>query len=486
MGDYISIIFGSSTATPKAVEYDKALVVGDGSPSTLTESKTYELLPSDWQSQLSDDGFEAGDQLYDSASIFFAASPSPQRLFVHAYLSGANESFEDVPLNYVSGNLWEIPLRPPERFKNNIERVRFYGCDGGTGFQWNYADGSVGLSYDVEVDGAGDWNGQFEFDNGLSGISDVGVVKPLTSDCKITCDFVVGSRGNISEVIDEYGINLVSLALENDADLKNYTDNLFGSQLMDIMTMTSAISGKNCIWFYALPGDAEPTDTIESTSNTWVELKNLIGARKDIAAIKAKPSVLNHDMATGYMAMTVISHPHQQMTFAEPHMGIQEQESKINRTKWKDGQIASVMKRTELAGDPYLITYGFTFGSGDASRIEGTRCQYIIAQTLINNLWGLLAKRETLMSVDGCDSVEASIRGTFKSLKDKGIVDGLKTVYIPIREDLQNNTAAGIVARQQQEIPVVEIEYLWYTSLEKITITRVANAATYVWRQILD
>ena len=136
------------------------------------------------------------------------------------------------------------------------------------------------------------------------------------------------------------------------------------------------------------------------------------------------------------------------------------------------------MKITNLAGDPYLITYGFTFGSGDSSRIEGVRCQVITAQTLINNLWGLLAKRETLMSVEGCDKVENVIRGTFKSLKDKRIVDGLNSVYIPIREDLQNNTAAGLLARQQQEIPVVEIEYLWYTNLEKISITRIENAAT--------
>ena len=288
----------------------------------------------------------------------------------------------------------------------------------------------------------------------------------------------MGTRGSVSEVIEEYGINLVSLALENTSALKNYTDSIFGSQLNDIMTMRTAIAGKKCIWFYALPGDADPDDTIEDTTNTWAEFKSLVGSREDIAVLKAIPSTLNDDMASGYMAMTVISPPHQQMTFAEPHFGILEQEGKISRSKWKDGQIACIMQRTNLAGDPYLITYGFTFGSGDTSKIEGTRCQYIIAQTLINNLWGLLVKRETLVSVEGCDKVEAVIRGTFKGLKDKRIVDGLKSVYIPIKADLQKNTAAGILARQQQEVPVAEIEYLWYTSLEKITITRAANVAT--------
>ena len=413
MGDYIDIIFGSSSAIPKAVEYDKALVIGDADPSTLSESKVYELAPSDWQSQLEDDGFELGDTLYDSVGIFFGVSPSPQRLFAYAYLSGATQEYTNVSLEYVGGNTWEIPLKPPERFLDNHQRVRFYGCPGETGFTWNYADGSQGIGFTIELDGAGGWDGQLTFTDGLSGTS--GIVKPLTTNCKITCDFVVGSRGSISEVIDEFGINLVSLALENTADLKNYTDNLFGDQLTDIMTMRSAISGKRCIWFYALPGDANPDDTIEDTSSTWVEFKSLVGARQDIAVIKVKPSSVNDDPAAGYMAMTVVSPPHQQLTFAEPHFGIEKQENKINISKFKDGQIACIMKRTNLAGDPYLITYGFTFGSGDTSRVEGTRCQYIIAQTLINNLWGLLVKRDTLMSVEGCDKVEAVIRGTFKA-----------------------------------------------------------------------
>jgi len=476
MGKYVDIMFGSSSAIPKAVEYDKAMIVGDGSPSTLSESRVYELDPSDWQTQLEDDGFALGDTLYDSIAIFFGISPSPQRCFAYAYLSGATVEYENISLEYVGGNTWEIPLKPPERFKDSNQRVRFYGCPAATGSQLNYADGSIGIGFTLETDGAGDWDGQLTFDNGLSGAS--GIVKPLTTNCKITCDFVMGTRGSISEVIEEYGINLVSLALENTSALKNYTDNLFGSQLNDIMTMRTAVAGKRCIWFYALPGDADPDDTIQGTANTWAEFKSLVGAREDIAVVKAKPSALNDDMAAGYMAMTVTSPPHQQLTFAEPHMGIQEAEGKINTSKFEDGQIACIMQRTNLAGNPYLITYGFTFGSGDTSKIEGTRCQYIIAQTLVNNLWGLLVKRETLMSVAGCDKVEAVIRGTFKALKDKRIVDGLVSVDIPIKTDLQNNTAAGILARQQQEIPVAEIEYLWYTSLEKITITRAANVAT--------
>ena len=477
MGDYIDILFGSSSAIPKAIEYDKALIVGDGSPSTLSESTVYELSPSDWSTQLEDDGFELGDTLYDSVAVFFGVSPAPQRLFAYAYLSGTTVEYTNVSLEYVEGNTWELPLKPPERFSDNLERVRFYGCPAGTGAAtWNYADGSVGIGFTIEEDGAGNWDGKLTFPNGLSGSS--GITKPLTTNCKITCDFVVGTRGSIGEVIEDNTINLVSLALENTATLKNYEDNLFGSQLQDIMTMRSAIAGKECIWFYALPGDADPDDTIEGTSSTWVEFKSLVGARQDIAVIKVKPSDTNDDAAAGYVALTVTSPPHQQLTFAEPHFGIQKAENKISNSKFKDGQIACIMKRTNLAGNPYLITYGFTFGSGDTSKIEGTRCQYIIAQTLINNLWGLLVKRETLVSVEGCDKVEVVIRGTFKSLKDKRIVDGLKSVYIPIKEDLQNNTAAGLLARQQQEIPVAEIEFIWFTSLEKISITRAANVAT--------
>ena len=101
-----------------------------------------------------------------------------------------------------------------------------------------------------------------------------------------------------------------------------------------------------------------------------------------------------------------------------------------------------------------------------------------MAQTLINNLWGLLAKRDTLMSYDGCETVKDVIEGTFKTLIDQGIVDGFKRVSVPIQADLLDNTAAGIIARQQRMIPAAIIEYYWYTTIEKIIITKVTNEAT--------
>ena len=183
-------------------------------------------------------------------------------------------------------------------------------------------------------------------------------------------------------------------------------------------------------------------------------------------------------MACGLMGMVSATHPHMQMAFAEPHMGIEEAEPLIHQGKWYDGQISNIMKVTNLSGNPYLIMGGFTFGSGDASRIEGVRCRYIMAQTLQNQLWGLLAERETLMSYEGCQKIKARIRAAFKILTDQRVIDSLVSIYIPIEEDLRKNTEAGRIARQQQTVPVVEVEYEWFTSLEKIVITRAENVAT--------
>ena len=473
---YINITFGTSSAVPKAVEYDRCMIVGDGAPSSLDDSKIYELAPDSWQTTLEEDGFALGDQFYDSIGIFFAAAPSPQRVWGYAYLSGAQTTYEEVPLEFVSEEMWEIPLKPPSGFYNDVERVNFYCCEGGTGSTYNYADGSIGCPFEIEEDAAGNWTGRLEFTDGLSGAA-CGIIDPVTTDCKVTCDFVIGSQGGIGQMIADYQINMVSLALENDADIKNYTDNIFGSQLNDIVTMTSAISGKNCLWFYTLPGDADPEDTIEGTTTVWKDFKNLVGAREDIALLSFKPSTLNHDGAAGYMAMTVISPPHKQMSFAQPHFGVEKKVDPISESKWNTGQIASFMQRTNLAGEPFLITFGFTLGSGDTSRIEGTRCKFIIAQTLRNGLWGLLAKRDTLMSYNGIQKVKAVIESIFKGLIDKNIVDKLVSISIPIESDLLDNTVAGQTARAQQAIPAVEIEYYWYTSLEKISITRVENTA---------
>jgi len=97
MTDYLSIIFGTQSAAPKAVEYDRCMIIGDATSSTLSESKVYELAPDDWQTQLINDGFALGDQLYDSVSLFFGISPSPQRCWAYAHISGAEVCYTDIP-----------------------------------------------------------------------------------------------------------------------------------------------------------------------------------------------------------------------------------------------------------------------------------------------------------------------------------------------------------------------------------------------------
>jgi len=481
MGDYLTVYLGTSTAGPKAVEWDKTMIVGDGQ-GILSESKVYELTPDDWQTQLTDDGFTTSSTLYKSAAVYFMASPSPQRLFAYAHVSGATNDYLDVPLEYVQGNIWEIPIKPPNGFYSGLEQVKFYCCgdDIEASGQINTADGATGIGFSVDKDGAGNWTGRLTFSNGLSGISgSCGIIKPLTSDCKITVDFTAGTQAGLSTAIRDYNINLISLALDNNSVIEQYTDNIFGSQINDMTTILNAKAGTNCEWFYALPGGAQPETVITGGgSSKWKDLKSLLGADEHISTIKIIPSALNHDPATGYMAMTAITHPHRQMTFAEPHFGILEEEPAINRGKWKLGQIGCIMKRSELQGDPYMVTYGFTFGSGDASKIEGVRCRDIMAQSLINNLWSLLARRDTLMSYEGIQDIKSVIRATFKILKDQRIMDGLETIYIPIETDLKNNTEAGQLARAQQTVPAVEIEYLWNTSIEKIIITRAENVLT--------
>ena len=476
MGDYLAIYFGTSSAVPKAVEWDKALIIGDGSPA-LGTTKIYELSSSSWDADLLDDGFATSDRIYKSVAMFFGATPTPERVFLYAHVSGNVATYSDVPLNYVSGTTWEVPIKPIANFVGGVEKVKFFHCGDeiveiGTE---NFANGSVGVGFYVDKGADDKWTGLLGFTDGLSGT--LGVTNPVTSDCKITVDFTAGTQSSLGSTIDEYVINMVALALDNDDIIKNYIDNVFGTQMEDMMTVRNSIAGKNAMWFYALPGDANPEDIIAGTSNKWKEIKSILGARDTIAPLKAIPAI-DDDMGVGYMAMTAISHPHKQIGFAEPHMGIKEAEAPINRGKWKDAQVACIMKRTELSGNPFLITYGFTLGSGDFDRIEGTRCRIIISQTLINNLWGLLAQRDTLMSYDGMQKIKSQISATFNTLKSQGIVDGLKSVKIPIEEDLAKNTTAGQIARQKHEVPAVEIEYLWYTSVEKIIITRAENVAT--------
>ena len=100
MGEYLTIYFGTSTSGAKAVEWDRSMVVGDGTGKVI-ESKVYELTPEDWATQLIDDGFTSNDTLYKSIAVYFSAIPIPQKLWAYAHVSGATVDYEDIPLEYV-------------------------------------------------------------------------------------------------------------------------------------------------------------------------------------------------------------------------------------------------------------------------------------------------------------------------------------------------------------------------------------------------
>jgi len=479
MGEFITIFFGPSAAAPAAVEYDKSMIVGDGS-SHLSSSKLYALTSDTWDSTLEDDGFSDSDQLYNSVADFFGASPTPEQVYAYAYVADSDEEWEDVPLTPVDDTTWEIPSKPPKGFYpagTGLERVRFYHP--GTGFQWNYSNGATGLAFTVLTDYQGNWTGQIEFPNGLTGTSGA-IVNPVQTDDIVTVDFTAGSKGGVGEQISEYGINMVSLALTNSDSLKNYDNNVFGtSQVDDLDTMMSAIAGKQCIFIYAMPGDANPNDLISGGGGLdWDSLKSIVGQREDFVNIKAKPSVTADDMASGLMGMCSATHPHVGMGFARPHMAIKEREPILNQAKWKKAQTNYIIQRNELAGAPFMIVRGFTFGTDvNSDRINAVRCKYIILQTLRNQLWGLLSGRTVRMNYKGMVKIEEKIKAIFAQLVADDIVDKFVYVKIPLKANFLANDDVARAANAAKRVSGIQIGYEWNHSLEEITISALINEA---------
>lgn len=475
----IRIYFGTGTPAPKAVEYDRFMLIVNGSGAPATDQNTVVEITS--AEDLVDYNFSSDDQAYKSAALFFGADPSPDRLFVYLYNDEGSTSYTDISLEKVTDTIWETPLKPPT-FTGD-EQVEFYGCPAGDDGTINKADASQGLGFTVYEDEEGNWTGQLRFLSGLSGSDGIVEEDDLGSNCKITADFSIGSEGGIGEAVEQFNINGIAIALENSLNKTNYdseSDIYFGDDQVDmLLKIRNAIAGKECMFFFALPGNAQPETTIDDATGTvyWYELSNIMGAIEYFAPLKARPSE-DDDMAAGYMGMAASTHPHVMLGWAQPHMGIYEEEPKINVSKWDDGQIASIMKKRNLSGEPFLITSGFTFGSGDFSRINGTRCKYIIAQSLRNGMEALLAERDTYCSVSGCERVEERIEGIFNYLVRQGIIDEFVSVNIPLKEDFKNNTEAAQLASQQYSLPGVEVEYRWNTSVEFISITSVDNIAT--------
>jgi len=479
MGEYLTIIWDAETPAPAEVPWDNCMLVVQGSEASLANSTVIACNANDWSTQLINAGFSVSDQAYESTSIFFAATPTPGcTLYVLALVSGNIQEYHDQPMLYVTDYIYETATKPPLGFIGTPE-VKYFPVAENTGYWINTQGGATGLGFSLVNDELGNWVGQLNFVNGLSGNV---IDKPPRTGSKITCSYKIGKAvADVTDTIEQYKINMMAVSYQNSSSKSCYTSDdsnvYYGNMLTDISRFTNSISGKNCILFYALPGASEPGASGCALNTKWEDFKNLVGQREDVAPIKAKPSDLNHDIAAGYMGMTAGTHPHTTMSFATIHMGIQEEESLINRTYWNGGQIASPMKRKELSGEPYLISHGFTLGVGYSSRINYVRCKYIISQTLVNGLWELLASRTVQMSYQGMQKVKNKITGIFKTLQSQKIVDGLAYVKIPIENDLKNNTATGQAARATRTIPSIEIGFYWYSSLEKIIITSIRNEA---------
>lgn len=477
MGEYLTIIWDAETPAAAAVPWDNCMLVVHGSEASLAASAVIACTTDDWTTQLTSAGFSESNDGYKSVAQFFAASPTPgSTLYVLALVSGAVDIYQDIKMSKITDYIYETTVKPPLGFYG-AERVKYFPDTDLTGYWYNNADGSVGMSFTIEKDNQNNWTGRLNFANGLSGVT---IDKPPNSDGKVLLSFRIGkATADVSENIELFGINMMATSVPNTRTKTNYIadDCYYGSQDVDLSRFTNTIAGKNCIFFWALPGNAAVGVSGVGISVNWENLKNFVGQREDIALIKAKPSSSSHDMAAGYMGMTAGTHPHKTMSFAVPHMGIQEEESKIPRTFWNDGQIASPMERRELSGNPFLISHGFTLGTGYSSRINYVRCKYIISANLKNGLWALFASREVKMSYAGMQLVRNKIAGVFKTLQDQGIHDGLAYIKIPVEIDLKNNTSAGQDARAAREIPSIEIGFYWYSTLEKITITGIRNEA---------
>lgn len=479
MGEFITIFFGASAAAPAAVEFDKSMIVGDGS-AHLSSSKLYLLTQTEWQASLEDDSFVDSDQLYKSVADFFAASPSPEEVYAYAYVADSDVEWEDVPLTPIDDTTWEIPSKPPIGFYpggTGLERVRFYHP--GTGFQWNYSNGATGLAFTVLTDSQGNWNGQLQFPNGLTGQSGA-IVKPVEVDDKITVDFTMGSEGGVGDQIAEYGINMVTLALENSDSLKDYATNIFGtSQVHDLDTMMGAIAGKQCIFIYAMPGDADPDDVISGGGGVkWGSLKSIVGQREDFVNFKSKPSETQDDMASGLMGICSATHPHTGIGFARPHMAIKEKEPIINAAKWRDAQTNYIIQRNELAGKPFMVVRGFTFGTDvNSDRINAVRCKYIMLQTLRNGLWSLFASQTVRMSYKGMVKIEEKIKSIFAQLVADDIIDRFVYVRIPLKANFLANDDVAKAANASKRVSGIRIGYEWNHSLEEITISALINEA---------
>jgi len=351
MGEYLTIIWDAETPGAAEVPWDNTMLVVHGSEASLSETTTLAMTADDWSTIMVNAGFAETDQAYESVAQFFAASPTPgSTLYVLALASGAVSEYYDSKLLKITSTLYETAIKPPLGFIG-VQRVKYFPNKDLTGYWYNNADGSVGMAFDVETDGFGNWTGRLNFENGLSGVQ---IDSPPATNSKITVDFKIGkATADVGEAIEQYNINMMAVAYENDKTKSCYSgsNTYYGSLVNDLSRFSNSIAGKNCIWFFALPGAVTPTTSGCGLSANWSNIRNILGAREDIAVIKAMPSSLNHDMAAGYMGMTAGTHPHTTMTFAMPHMGIQQEESLIARSYWDDGQIASPMIRRELAGN---------------------------------------------------------------------------------------------------------------------------------------
>lgn len=495
MAEFVKIYWRASTPQPGLRKTNNIAMIGR-STTTPSENPFYTTSLQD----VLDKGISVSEQAYMAAQSFFA---NTVRAGLWIYIiSGDGEGKDNITFtgpNDGKNKTYYCPYAPVTDISNvEVKHLNEWkDCPDESGFY------DLGTTNDI-LNGSLTFTDIGPYWSGITGFY-------LSPEDSVRADITITPLASAFQGLSEkefaafffgYNQSMAQPLPPTDQEYKYGTDYVYNSKswLNDVLngaimaTQFNAV-GNRSQFFFGLPDKVRETDTIGNyygsgtayTGSMYGDLPNIIGANIYTQGFSAKQTTDGKDIAAMAAATMMNESPRSSLTYAFPvsysQIDYPQASERVGWIKAKINPLIQVKHGTNL-----LTCFGgnLTFGVSGTheSNINYIRCKNLLSYALGDNLQVLLLSKNPQLKYDaeGVGRIRSVIYATLIWAKNKGYIDDLKSIEIPIEQYVNNEdsltegeTAILLAARATKVVNDITITYLWKGEIVEIVINALVS-----------
>lgn len=248
----------------------------------------------------------------------------------------------------------------------------------------------------------------------------------------------------------------------------------------DLRNVLGMCPGNNMMAVWAMPSKASLNTVYHnipalSGSPQYQNIRDYVGQDKNAIVIYADVATGTNgtgsdDPAAAYLGRIIATPPHETMMLKPMTISLNTRCDENAEAGWKAGQIACIIRATDLGFDTDQLSYGFTFaGTTPENRLNNVRCKYQVIYNVQQDLWSMLSTGKVRVSKSGLSMLIDTLKGTLRRMEKRDIIDkGEQVVTIPL---MNGTDAEWTSANKRRVIDGIQVRWTWLTSPEELNIT---------------